>query len=110
MKDRPDPGERGRETGEGEHHGQDEPDVVGLPDRRDGIGDDLSLPVFPGAGREEIPHAATEIGAAEQDVGTEREGQYYPEDLREREIRHAGPAAGTYRRLHSVGCGLRMIW
>ena len=69
------PREHRREAGEREHDRQDQPDVVGLPDRPDGVADHLALAVAPRPAGEQVPHAAAEVGAAEQHVGVEARRQ-----------------------------------
>jgi hypothetical protein len=65
-----DPGRRVRERegGEEHHHDEDQPDVVGLPDRRQRLLDELALRAGAPAEGEQIPEAAAEIGAAGERV------------------------------------------
>jgi hypothetical protein len=65
-------GEGGREGGEEDDDHEDQPHVVGFPDGRDGVLDDLALPLRARAGREQVPQAAAVIGAAGQRVDDER--------------------------------------
>ncbi len=58
--------------------------MVRLPHRADGLGDQLALPFSAGAEREEVPHAAAEIGAPQHRVGVERDENDSCEPIGER--------------------------
>ena len=62
-----------RKGGEEGYHHEDEPDVVRLPDRPDGV--EKLLPLFPGpgAGGKGGPDAAAEVGAAENRIHDQAE-------------------------------------
>src|SRR5256885_7996484 len=47
--------------------------MIRLPHGTDRVGDELALALFAWAGRQQAPHAAPEIGAAEQGVRVERD-------------------------------------
>ena len=84
---------RRREAHEEQDHREDQPYMVGFPDRPDGIGDEraLSLPAWPGG--EQVPHAAAEVGAGHDEVGGERHHDASGDEQRRRDLRHrAAPA------------------
>ena len=80
--ERDEQGQRDRGVGLGEagpQHDEDEdqPDVVGLPHRSDGVVDHLprARPAL-GAAGDEVPEAGAEVGAAEHGVGRDGEEQH----------------------------------
>ena len=89
--------DRGVGLGEaGPQHDEDEdqPDVVGLPDRSDRVVDDLAGTLAAvGAAGDEVPEPGAEVGAAEHGVGGDGEEQ------------HDGDGV-AHRRAISSGCGL----
>ncbi len=88
--------EGGREAREEEHDHQDQPDVVRLPDGPDRVGDEVPLRVAPRPARQEIPHSASEIGAAQQDVRGEGDGDDRRQDVRQRdELAHVLTSSGS---------------
>jgi hypothetical protein len=82
------PGVHRRKAGEGEHDGQNQPDVVRLPNRTDRVGDDLPLAMASRSRREEIPDAAAEVGASEKDVRVQRKRQNGGQHHGQAELRH----------------------
>src|SRR2546429_7783390 len=76
---------RGGEAGEQQHHGEDQPDVIRLPHGTDRFGDELAMALFARAGSQQAPHAAPEIGAAEQGVAVERDENDSGEKIGERQ-------------------------
>ena len=62
------PAKPSRETGEQQHHHQDEPDMVGLPNGADRFGDGFPLPRSARPDCQQIPHAAAKIRAAHEGI------------------------------------------
>ena len=79
---------------------EDQPDVVRLPDRADGVLDERALLRLARAGRQQIPDAAAEVGAAEQGVEHER-------DARSRPPRGSSGGMRGARRVGRVGWSAR---
>jgi len=75
--------ERSGEAGKQQHHREDQPDVVGLPHRTDGVRDQLALPDLARPARQQIPHAAAEVRAAQQHIRVERDQDDAGEQVRE---------------------------
>ena len=105
VQGRHDGGERGREGGEEDHDDQDEPDVVSLPDRPDGVLDGRPLARRPGSPGQEVPHATAVIRAAREGIDHERRQDHRPQPvlnrhatlpgaLANRAVR-SGPSRGT---------------
>jgi len=83
--------ERGGKAGEEEHDHENQPHVVGFPDRCDRVRDEIALRLATVATREEIPHASTEVSAREQHVRVERDHH----DSREDDGKREGHAASA---------------
>ena len=64
-------GEDGGEAGEEEDHHQDEPHVIGFPDRAHGMRDRGTLALPTRATCQQIPDTAAEVRASEEGVGHE---------------------------------------
>ncbi len=65
--------------------------MVRLPDRRDGIGDELTLPLLARAAGQQVPDAPAKVGASQQHPGIER----YHDRRRQHDRRvHVSPSAG----------------
>src|SRR5207249_10432260 len=62
---RAEPCEGRREAGEEQHDREDEPYVVRFPHRANRLRDELALMLPARTERQEVPHAASEIGAAQ---------------------------------------------
>ena len=69
---------------------EDQPDVIGLPDRRDGVFDGFALRLLSGPGCQKVPDAAAEVRAAGQHVRDEARAHDVPVQFRRR---HAGTSA-----------------
>ena len=82
----PEPGERGRKAGEEQHQREDQPDVVRLPDRADGLGDELALPLLTWTAGEKVPDATAKIRPSEQRVGVEGHENDHGQHVRERHV------------------------
>src|SRR4029077_9757971 len=84
VQERAQPGERGWKAGEEQHDGEDQPDVVRLPDRADGVRDELALPILAWAAGEQVPYTTAEVRAREQRVRVESQEDRACENVGER--------------------------
>ena len=76
-------GERVREGGPEDDQREDEPDVVGLPHRRDRLIDQIAWrSPAPVAAGQQIPQAAAEVGAAQDGVEGDRRPAGWPQPRR----------------------------
>ena len=75
--------ERFGEAGEEQHHHEDQPHVVGFPDRTNRLGNERPLLVAVLPAREEIPYSATEVGTAKQNVCIERQHHHAGHHMRQ---------------------------
>ena len=91
MQRRHDDGEGGREAREEDHDHEDEPDVIGLPDRSDRVLDGLALTLRSGAQGQQVPHAAAIVGATRKGVEHERHQDGGPERELNRHATLPGP-------------------
>ncbi len=80
------PRERRGEAREEQHDREDQPYVVRLPHRPDGVRDQVELALFPRARRQQGPHAAAEVRAREYRVGIERREDDEGEDVGETHV------------------------
>jgi hypothetical protein len=94
-----DRGEGQREADEEEHDDEDQPHMVGLPDRPDRVVDEVALVVGAGPRGEHQPGAAAEVGARAERVDHQR-GQH---DAGDRQLgAHVGSSAVNTLRVSST--------
>ena len=86
-------GEGRRKGVEQDHHDQDQPDMIGLPDRPDRALDQFALRGGAWTTREQIPHAAAIIGASRQNVHGECDQQRAANEEQRKMNWHQRPAA-----------------
>ena len=100
---RRDRGKHRREPGPGDHQREDEPHVVGFPDRADRLRD---APALGGTGsrraRDEVPETGTEVGAGEQDVRGDASPEKAEHDVGVDAAAHDALAALMRRSTNSV--------
>ena len=103
--------ERLGEAGPEDDEREDQPDVVGLPDRPDRVVDDGARTLAAlGAAGGEVPEAGAEVGAAEHRVGDDADEQHdgdrvgHPTGSCSSAL--GRPAIGSRRAVRHVGLGL----